>query len=373
MKILWLNHRDIRDPSAGGAERTIEEVSARLVQMGHEVHLVTTRWPESRPEEVIRGVFVHRDFTPLGPHVRAASFYFGSSRPDVVVNDLAHAVPWLTPIVSNIPGTAFFRHLHQRSLSGQVAAPLALVLKWTERQYRLIYRTWPFVTESTSSIMDLESVGIPRNRIVRIPPGVDTSRFTVGTRDDIPTILYFGGMRSYKRPTDALYACAELKGRGWRFKLYMIGVGPLLAEVKRTVNLLGLEEDVILTGRMPDADLIEVIRRSHVNLHCSKTEGWCLSAMEAAACGVPTVAYRVSGLVDSVVHGKTGLLVEDASPQALSSGIESVLRHPEIWTKECRAHAETFGWEKCTSSWEAHLLSIAGGDRITRIEKPRNG
>jgi glycosyltransferase involved in cell wall biosynthesis len=360
MRILWLNHRDIRDPKAGGAERTIEEVASRLVKRGHEVHLVTPRWLNSPANEQIRGVFVHRDHTPLGPHFRALSYYYGQVRPDVVVDDLAHALPWCTPSLSSIPGTAFFRHLHQRSLDGQVSPPVASALKWIERQYRHIYRSWPFVTESYSSRADLESVGIPRSRIVRIPPGVDSERFTPGKPSPTPTIVYFGGMRRYKRPLDALYACKELKSRGWAVKLYMIGSGPVLGEVRRLRTSLGLENEVILLGRIGESALVTVLQHAHVNLHCSITEGWCLSAMEAAACGVPTVGYRVPGLVESVIDRRTGLLVEDAGPKALARGLEIVLQRPGSWTQECRSHAERYSWEGCANSWEAHLTILSG-------------
>jgi len=304
-------------------------------------------------------VFVHRNPTPLGPHLRAVSFYFSSLRPDVVINDLAHAVPWLTPVVSNIPGTAFFRHLHQRSLSGQVSLPLALALKWTEQQYRFIYRNWPFVTESYGSMADLESLGVARSRCVRIPPGVDSERFRPGSPAETPVIAYFGGMRRYKRPFDVLYACEELKARGWKFVLYMVGEGPLLEEIKRWTSALGLREYVTFTGRVTDNQLVAIIQRSHVNVHCSLTEGWCYSAMEAAACGVPTVAYRVSGLTESVADGQSGLLVEDGNPRALATGIEKILQNPTAWTERSRAHAEAFSWDRCTSMWEAHLRGIS--------------
>lgn len=304
---------------------------------------------------------MHRDSSPLGPHLRSLFFYYGSTRPDVIVNDLAHAVPWLSPIISDIPGTVFFRHLHRRSLAGQVSAPLAALLGGVEKQYRFIYRSWPIVTETNGSVADLESLGFSRGQCVRIPPGVDICEHKSGVRDELPTLVYFGGMRRYKRPLDAVYASKALLDRGWNFKLFMVGEGPLLDSIKKIVAVLGIGKHVLLTGRLSDSELISLIQRSHVNVHCSMTEGWCLSAMEAAACGVPTVAYRVPWLAESVIDGRTGLLVDDGNSAALADGIETVLRNPGSWSENCRTHALEFSWENSASKWENHLKAVADG------------
>lgn len=365
MKILWLSHRDFQSPRAGGAERSIQEITTRLAARGHEVHLVTGGSANSSREEEVRSVHIHRAPTPLGPHMRATSFYGNSCRPDVVINDLAHVVPWLTPLFSKVPGTAFFHHFHGRTLRGQVSPPIALALGWLETQYRYIYRNWTFVTETIGSVRDLEALGIPQSRCVRIAPGLDTKRFSRGSPASSPVIVYFGGMRRYKRPLDVLRACELLKSRGLEFKLYMLGEGPVTIEARRLSSLLGLDRMVVFTGRLTDDELVSLVRQSHVNVHCSVTEGWCLSALEAAACGVPTVAYRVPGLIESVVDGQSGLLVEDGDFMQLARGIETVLRNPMPWRERSRAYAERFSWDSCASKWEEHLKAISQKDEFT--------
>lgn len=237
-----------------------------------------------------------------------------------------------------------------------------------ETWYPFIYGTWPFVTESVTSAEDLTNLGIASNRVTRIPPGVDYQRFTPGAKAAKLTIVYFGGMRRYKRPLDAVYACNELKNRGWRPHLYMIGCGPLLNEIRRVVRALQLEDSIIVTGRLAEEDLIAILQSSHINLHCAVTEGWCMSAMEAAACGVPTVAYRVPGILDSVVHGRTGWLVDDASPSALSTAIEQILQSGQDWTGRCRDYAMGFSWDRCVERWNAHLQSLTSAEKTHQRE-----
>lgn len=357
MRVLWLAHRDITDPRRGGAERTIIEVSTRLASRGHEVHVLVPRSGNAPPEEVVRGVRFHRAATPLGPHVRSLHFYLNPHKGDVVVGDLGHVVPWLTPYTSSIPGVAFFRHLHQRTLSGQTNRVAAAGLRWIERRYPLLFRRWKVVTESASSASDLASLGFQRDQCVEIPPGVDTQAFDLGPKNTLTTILYFGGYRPYKRPLDALRACAKLRDRGFTFRLALVGPGSSSRLVGEELAKLRLHEHTQTTGRLAEADLQRLIRTCHANIHCSVAEGWCYSALEAAACGVPTVAYRVPGVSDCVVDGKTGILVPDADVDALADGLQRVVLAPEGWVARCRERASQFTWDRCVDGWEACLLS----------------
>jgi glycosyltransferase involved in cell wall biosynthesis len=359
MRILWLAHRDILDPRRGGAERTIVELSTRLASRGHEVHVVLPRFGDSPRDELVHGVKLHRAPTPIGPHLRSLSLYASSGKETVVVNDLGHVLPWLTPYCSTSPGVAFFRHLHQRTLSGQTNRFAAAALKWVERRYHLLYGRWTIVTESSSSVRDLGFLGFNPSQCVEIPPGVDTRAFTVGPKSETPSIIYFGGFRSYKRPLDALRACAGLKDRGLSFRLYLVGRGSTSRPVADELARLGLASSTQALGKIDETSLATLIRSCHVNVHCAVAEGWCYSALEASASGVPTVAYRVPGISDCVVDKETGLLVPDGNVEDLTNGLETVLRSPESWIQPCRSRAEKFTWDRCADRWEDCLRSAA--------------
>lgn len=90
--------------------------------------------------------------------------------------------------------------------------------------------------------------------------------------------------------------------------------------------------------------------------------------MEAAASGVPTVAYYVPGITASVVNGVTGTLVEDGDLTSLAKPIEDFLTDTSISTpSRCREHALNYSWESISKSWEKKLESlVAGNEPITR-------
>lgn len=310
-------------------------------------------------QATIAGIRVSRFAGPLGPHVAAANVLRGPHPPDVVVDDLAHAVPWASQRISTVPTVVFFRHLHARTLSGQVVWPLAAILKLVERNYGRIYPATTFVTESNQSITDLEHIGVPRTRCVKIPPGVDATRFRPGTPSDPPSVLYFGGLRHYKRPEDAVRAFARTREVAPKAVLTIVGDGPCLPHVTTEVQELDLASQTRILGRVSVAQLESLLASASVNVHCSLAEGWCLSAMEAAACGVPTVAYDAPGIRESVINNVTGLLVESGSIPALAEAIARVLQEREKWREPAIAHARAYQWQTAAEAWERVLTQVA--------------
>lgn len=356
MRILWLNHRAFDDPRAGGAERTIFEVSRRLVKWGHSVSLLSAGHREGHTGKLVDGVVVRCVGGPLALH--AASALYANEHYDLVVEDLAHVVPWFTPWLSDSRGTAFFRHLHARTLGGQVPPLAAALLTRLERNYPKVYRDWPIVTESRQGIRDLIELGFPPSQCHRIPPGVDTSRFKPGARTSVPLLVYFGGLRNYKRPGHALLVARELQSRSIPFHLAILGRGPLLPELKALAGDLGIETAVSFPGRLTTDELSSLLGTAWINLHFSVAEGWCLSVMEAAAAGVPTVAYEVPGISESVVPGTSGLLAKDGDIGDLTNRVTEILHSPQHWWASSRRVVESRGWDRVAEDWERYLTVV---------------
>ncbi len=358
-----MNHRCIRNPRAGGAERTIFEVGKRLVARGHEVDLLTGGWHNAQKHEVINGVKIHRYGNRIFPHIVQPFYLRYHKDADVIVDDMAHAAPWFSPWFTRKPGVVFFRHMHARTVKGQVSPYLANVLSFLERHYSFIYRSWPFVTESSSSEIDLTSLGVGLERITRIPPGVDTDLFKPATKTEEPSMVYFGGLRPYKRPEHVLVALRLLLNRGHHAHLTIVGDGPSFPILKRLSKELALDKEVTFTGKVSDKQLAGILSSSWVNLHCSMSEGWGLSVMESAAAGTPTVAYRVPGINETVIDGKTGTLVTDGDVISLSWEVERIFKQRDNLLRSARLHAEKYSWKATTDRWEEQLKgSIYGSE-----------
>lgn len=334
------------------------EISSRLVKRGHEVNWHASGWAGAPSVTTLDGVRIKRYPGYVGPHLAHPLVLRSVVKPDVIVDDLAHVFPWGTPLFGNYRGTAFFRHLHARTLDGQVSSAAGSILKLMERNYSKVYRQWPFVTETAGSIQDLSTLQIDKNRCKAIPPGVNTALFKLGTLNATPRLVYFGGMRKYKRPSHAVLAINNLLKLGVNAELVMVGNGPEHNSLIQLSKTLHLSEKVTFVGRISTSELASLLPTCWANLHCSTAEGWGYSALEAAACGVPTVGYRVPGLRESVKEGRSGLLVPDGNPMDLAYAAREVLGNPSRWRPMCRAYAESFSWDQCSRNWESYLQSL---------------
>lgn len=361
MRILWFNHRDPENPKAGGAERDLREIGSRLVARGHEVEVVSAAWNSALPHAIVDGIRVTRVSSDLVTHLATPLILRERPRADVIVDDLAHVAPWCSPWFTDLPVVAFFHHLHARTLPGQVPMPAAGILVRVERRYPQIYRGCSIVTESCQGVEDLRHLGFQKEQVVRIPPGVEADRFETGPKSAEPLFVYFGGMRAYKRPEQAILAFAEVS-KTWRSaRLVVVGNGPSQSRVSRLVRELGLSDSVQLLGRISDRELAAVLASSWVNIHCSLAEGWGLSILEASASGVPTVAFDTPGVHEAIREGVNGYLVADGDSVALSSALSKAAESVVDLSVSSRAYAETLPWEPVAAQWETLLSAVVEG------------
>ena len=358
MKVLWLNHKDPLSPRAGGAERTILEVGSRLARHGHSVTVLAGSGPGAGGRQEINGLMIQRYPSSLLPHVIfPLQLHFGP-RPDVVIDDLAHVVPWGSPFFTDAPGVAFFRHLHARTLDGQVPWPASSILKEVESWYPRLYADWTFVTESKTGMEDLVCLGVPRGQLRQICPGVNREIFYPGPKTSRPSMIYFAGLRPYKNAVDAVRLLRELVHRGVQASLTIVGYGPSLPEVRREVQRWKLTNAVKFVGRVSDEQLAGMLRASWLNVQVSRAEGWGYTSLEAAASGVPTVAYRVPGVSEAVIEGTTGHLIEFGDLKGLTDMAMDLLSTVGTWQSRCRDYAETCDWEATTDLWEELLSGL---------------
>jgi len=358
LNILWLAHRDPMNPKAGGAERTIYEVCTRLAKKGHKITLLTGGWKGCRPREDLDGIAIFRYGKNLGPHL-ALPIFLLKNKYDIIVNDLGHAVPWVLSTFMSKHNIVFFRHLHARSLPGQVNPLLAKIITSVEKCYFLLYRKTPFVTESSTSNADLKNLGINEELIHIIPPGVNRDLFHPMEKSTFPTMVYFGGMRKYKRPEESVYLLKNLIGRIDGLKLIIVGTGPQLTKVKDLVKELKIQDYVTFTGRLDEKELSSIVASSWLNIHTSVTEGWGYSILEASSAGTPTVAYNVPGVVDSIENGINGLKVKDGDRDALARSALEILTNPQKWWSSSIEVAKKYSWDKTAEMWDKLIHKIA--------------
>jgi glycosyltransferase involved in cell wall biosynthesis len=157
-------------------------------------------------------------------------------------------------------------------------------------------------------------------------------------------------------------AVAALRDRGTRVRLLVGGKGEYEPELRRLAAELRVEDRVEFLGFVSEERKRELFRTVWANVFPSPKEGWGITNVEAAACGTPTVASDAPGLRESVLDGRTGLLVPHGSVEALADALAGLAAAPERVAELGRAaldFAQGFTWDRTADETEAHLFSVA--------------
>ena len=316
MRILIFNWKDLAHPAAGGAEVFTEEVARSLVQRGHTVSLFCAA-VAGRPErETVDDVGIVRRGGRLSVYRAARRFW--SEQPkgsyDVVVDEI-NTRPFLTPRwIRDTPVVALIHQLAREIWFYELALPVAALGRYVLEPWWLrAYRDVPALTVSPSSAESLSRYHGWRDVTV-VPEGSSQHPVPDLPKEHEPTVVFLGRLVAMKRPQDAIKAFELLRKRFPSAQLWVIGDGPLLEKLRARAPA-----GVTFLGRLERKELVERLARAHVLVATSVREGWGLNVSEAAACGTPSIAYAVPGLVDSV-QASGGAQV-DPNPRALGRAL----------------------------------------------------
>ncbi len=226
-----------------------------------------------------------------------------------------------------------------------------------------------------------EYYGTDPDRIEVVAPGVDHAFFSPGSQagarwalgtDDRPLLLYVGRIQPLKGVDVAVETLANIERQDAR--LWIVGGASGNngeGEVDRVRQLIvkhGLESRVRFVPPVPHHLLSTYYRAADVCLVPSRSESFGLVALEAAACGVPTVASAVGGLITLVEHGYTGYLVESRDPKQYASYVDGILADPVLARRlavSAAARGRTYTWSR--SAARLHRLY---SDLATRTLTP---
>lgn len=174
-----------------------------------------------------------------------------------------------------------------------------------------------------------------------VHPPVDVDRFQPGSPGD--HVLFVGELVRHKRPELAIEAAAAA---GRRIKV--VGAGP---ELGRLSHRYGKEAEFL--GRVSDEVLPSVYAEAAA-LVVPNVEEFGIAAVEAQAAGRPVVAIDAGGVRETVVSGRTGLLVPNGDSSSLARALKQDFSSFD--SSDIRAHAERFS----RPAFQARMREIVG-------------
>lgn len=356
LRIHMVALRDLDDPGAGGSEIHLNRLAREWAAAGHDV-VIRTSAVAGGPAVVDRdGYRVVRRGGRIAGLVRSPlSEVFGRQGDRDVLVEVWHGINFFGPLWCRGPRIAIAHHVHGEQFRYVLPRPVAWVADVIERIVSpRLYRSTPLVTLSSSARRELVELGFDPANVHVVSPGVDPRFEPGGERSPHPTVLTVGRLMPQKRVDEVIGALGPVHDRFPDLEYVIVGTGPEEERLRASAPSW-----VTFAGRVDDDELVRRYQSAWVVATASIAEGWNMTLTEAGACGTPSVATRISGHVDAVIDGTTGLLVDGRT--SLTAGLIRIIEDDRLRARLGEAairHAAQHTWENAAASMLDLVASV---------------
>ena len=356
----------------GGVEKRIHEVSVRLANRGHEVHVYGMRcWSDpatiERDGVILHGVSPGEALYADGRRTVGQALRFGKAMLQPLLASGADIVdcqnfPYFScfaakaasvrrgfPLVitwHEVWGDYWYDYLGGRGVFGKAVERLAAGL--TEHH----------VAVSPSTARALAGLGVP-GPVPVVPNGIDLARIAaVAPAAEEWDVVFTGRLIREKNVVLLLRALVAVREEVPDLRALVVGDGPERPALEALARDLGLA--VTFAGFLPDYDaVIAAMKASKVFVLPSTREGFGIAALEALACGLPVVTADHPGNAarDLVVPGVNGFCC-GLSAEEMWEGIRAGLDLHRVGASDCRETAAAYDWGRIVEALEKVYQNI---------------
>jgi mannosylfructose-phosphate synthase len=383
---------ELGKPDTGGQVVYVLELAKRFSRLGRRVDLVTRRF-EDQPE-----------FEEVNENCRVWRIPFGGKKFIRKEDMHDYLGDFVTNFLSKVRTrgdqyNVVYSHYWDAGWAGQkIAEELAIPhvhtphsLGWwkqhnmgndmseaeMEKTYRfeerirkefLVYQTCDHVIATTEPQFELllEQYDSLEKHLTVIPPGMDESRFQPVRQQDQKKIrerlhlqendvLTLGRMahnKGYDLLIQALPTLFKLKPEA-RLVAAIGGEGSKqddkgVAGLKKLAQELGVADKIAWVNYVDDEDLADYYRAASVFSLSSRYEPFGMVAIEAMACGTPTVVTAHGGLFELIDFGKQALFADPNRPEEFGTMLAFPMLYPDLAhqlsVEGARFARRSFGW-----------------------------
>lgn len=326
----------------------------KLWSVRHDGASITSNLPR------LRGCIVTRPW----PFIQRSVFHFGS------INTFCRLDGFRLPHPSNHTIVTWFH-----------VSPGDTRTRFIEGMVRFV-DLWHTSCQVTRRI--LCSLGVPEEKLVVIPLGVNLGRFKPPERETRES----GRARLGIRPGQVVLGSFQKDGNGWgeglepkrikgpdvfcdvveylkkRFDVFVLLTGPARGYVRQRLESAGVpHHHVVLEDPEATSDYYGLL---DIYLVASRVEGGPKAILESMACGIPLVSTRVGMAPDVIQDGQNGILVDIEDTAALVAAVQRIINDKGFARVLALAGMETasnYDWTRIAAQYEEKLYRRVLGSR----------
>lgn len=307
-------------PSLGGSGVVATELGKLLAEKGHEIHFITHSMP-FRLGKFHRNIFYHEvevsdyyvfRYPPYDLSL-ASKMYQVAKLQSLDLLHVHYAVPHAIcaylakqmagdelKVVTTLHGTDITVLAQDESLKE--------IIRLGIRNSDAVTAVSRDLIRETRELLDIkEPIDLTYNFVdkrVYYPRECSDLRHDYADRHE-KVLMHISNFRPVKRTSDVIDIFAKVNAKV-PSKLLLVGEGPDLPKIQTKIHAMGLANRVHFLGKQDD--VAQVVSVADLMLLPSEKESFGLVALEAMACGVPTIGSNAGGIPELVEHGKSGFL-----------------------------------------------------------------
>jgi glycosyltransferase involved in cell wall biosynthesis len=325
-------------PLLGGAEVQAQQLARGLIARGIEVSVLTRRLKGLPRYEQIEGIPVYRDirtvelgcFFGIFYLITVFMFLYKKRKEYDIIH--CHIVQGFHTFVSVLFKYMFNKKVVVKMSSSGETSDLKLLreVKLGSLFLKLAGKADAIISVCKQASEEIVDSGFADGNLVEIPNGVDTNKFfpvhLTGSRT-CRNVTFIGRLDRYKGVDVLIGGFKKLLSDNDKLKLTIVGSGPDERALKKMVEELGLEHNVIFRGRQEN--VVHELSETDIFVLPSLSEGMSNVLLEAMSCGLPVVATAVGASGEVIENECNGRLIPPGDVTSIYLALSELLANEE--------------------------------------------
>lgn len=237
-------------------------------------------------------------------------------KPDMIIAERTTSYGFLAALSGIKPAAIAQQGISDLWPENSLMYPLKKIIQsYAFRKVDLIHAWGPAMTVS------MKKNGVDMRKVMVLPKGIDLNQFIYTENQSQPEIhaIVTRSLLPEYRHTTILKAFGLLHEQNIRFKLTIVGDGPMKHKLMQLAQNLNIEQHVNFVGRIANDKLPNLLQEANIYISMPVTEGVSSSLFEAMAVGCYPIVSDVPGNQSWISHRENGQLVSIDNKEMLSN------------------------------------------------------